>query len=121
MNSYLVLTLNGFTFFNNLISYFMNRITKTLVTLISFLSILTSSCKKDIADNPLTDQDNALANSKSVQPRLQERLVTGLEELQGSTVGPDKALYVTAPLAGTIWRINPKTGAATLFTTGLPK
>jgi sugar lactone lactonase YvrE len=44
-----------------------------------------------------------------------------LEELQGSTVGPDKALYVTAPLAGTIWRVNPKTGAFTLFTTGLPK
>ncbi|MBC7868174.1 MAG: hypothetical protein H7X88_11630, partial [Gloeobacteraceae cyanobacterium ES-bin-316] len=48
-------------------------------------------------------------------------LVTGLEELQGSTVGPDKALYVTAPLAGTIWRVNPKTGAFTIFTTGLPK
>ena len=48
-------------------------------------------------------------------------LVTGLKELQGSTVGPDKALYVTAPLDGTIWRVNPKTGAVTLFTTGLPK
>jgi hypothetical protein len=54
-------------------------------------------------------------------PRPAQLLVTGLEELQGSTVGPDKALYVTAPLAGTIWRVNPKTGAFTLFTTGLPK
>ena len=54
-------------------------------------------------------------------PGPAQLLVTGLEELQGSTVGPDKALYVTAPLAGTIWRINPKTGAVTLFTTGLPK
>ena len=48
-------------------------------------------------------------------------LVTGLEELQGSTVGPGNALYVTAPLEGSIWRVNPKTGDFTLFTTGLPK
>jgi hypothetical protein len=54
-------------------------------------------------------------------PGPAQLLVTGLEELQGSTVGPDKALYVTAPLAGTIWRVDPKTGAFTLFTTGLPK
>lgn len=48
-------------------------------------------------------------------------LVTGLKELQGSTVGPNKELYVTAPLDGNIWRINPRTGAYTLFATGLPK
>lgn len=54
-------------------------------------------------------------------PGPAQRLVAGLEELQGSAVGPDKALYVTAPLAGTIWRVDPKTGAITLFTTGLPK
>jgi sugar lactone lactonase YvrE len=47
-------------------------------------------------------------------------LVTGLEELQGSTIGPGGALYVTAPLAGSIWRVNPKTGAVKLFATGLP-
>ncbi len=54
-------------------------------------------------------------------PGPAQLLVTGLEELQGSAVGPDKALYVTAPLAGSIWRVDPKTGAVTLFTTGLPK
>ena len=48
------------------------------------------------------------------------RLVTGLEEAQGSTVGPDGALYVTAPLTGSIWRVDPETGAATVFATGLP-
>ena len=47
-------------------------------------------------------------------------LVTGLEELQGSAVGPGGALFVTAPLAGSIWRVDPKTGAVTLFATGLP-
>jgi hypothetical protein len=54
-------------------------------------------------------------------PTHPKLLVGGLKELQGSTVGPDKALYVTAPLDGSIWRVNPKTGDFTLFTTGLPK
>jgi hypothetical protein len=47
-------------------------------------------------------------------------LVTGLEELQGSAVGPGGALFVTAPLAGSIWRVDPNSGAVTLFATGLP-
>lgn len=47
-------------------------------------------------------------------------LAAGLEELQGSTVGPDGALYVTAPLTGSIWRVDPNTGAVTLFASGLP-
>ncbi|CAN5779878.1 hypothetical protein BH10BAC3_BH10BAC3_01040 [soil metagenome] len=84
-----------------------------------FLAAVMSGCKREIlADQSVADRNNVVA--KNIQPKLQQ-LVTGLDELQGSTVGPDKALYVTAPLAGTIWRINPKTGAVTLFTTGLPK
>jgi hypothetical protein len=47
-------------------------------------------------------------------------LVTGLEELQGSTLGPGGDLYVTAPLTGSIWRVNPKTGDVELFASGLP-
>ena len=47
-------------------------------------------------------------------------LVTGLEEFQGSAVGPGGALFVTAPLTGSIWRVDPKTGAVTLFASGLP-
>lgn len=48
------------------------------------------------------------------------QLVAGLEELQGSAVGPGGALFVTAPLAGSIWRVDPRTGGVTLFATGLP-
>jgi hypothetical protein len=51
------------------------------------------------------------------------RLVGGLneiEELQGSAVGPGGALFVTAPLTGSIWRVDPKTGAVRLFASGLP-
>ncbi|HEX6889145.1 MAG TPA: ScyD/ScyE family protein [Chryseolinea sp.] len=47
-------------------------------------------------------------------------LVTGLEELQGSTIGPGSDLYVTAPLTGSIWRVDRKSGHASLFATGLP-
>lgn len=51
------------------------------------------------------------------KPRL---LVTNFQEFQGSTVGPGGALFVTAPLTGRIWRVDPKTGAVTLFASGLP-
>ena len=47
-------------------------------------------------------------------------LVTGLVESQGSAIGPGGDLFVTANLTGSIWRIDPKTGARTLFATGLP-
>jgi hypothetical protein len=47
-------------------------------------------------------------------------LVTGLEETQGSAVGPGGDLFVTANLTGSIWRIDPRTGARTLYATGLP-
>jgi len=70
-------------------------------------AVVVSGCKK--ADLP----PDISATTKT--------LVTGLEELQGSTVGPGNALYVTAPLDGTIWRVDPKTGDYTVFTTGLPK
>ena len=61
----------------------------------------------------------AAAKDKPGEPTA-TLLVTGLEELQGSVVGPDGALYVTAPLTGSIWRVDPNTGAVTLFASGLP-
>jgi sugar lactone lactonase YvrE len=48
-------------------------------------------------------------------------LVTGLDGGSGSTVGPDGALYVPETVAGRISRVDPKTGAVTTFTSGLPK
>ena len=49
------------------------------------------------------------------------RLVTGLQGGSGSTIGPDRALYVTEPAAGTVTRVDPKTGATTTYASGLPK
>ena len=74
---------------------------RTFMLLSFCFAIVVSGCKK--GDFPHSF------------PGPQKLLVTGLEELQGSTVGPDKALYVTAPLAGSIWRVNPETGAFTRF------
>jgi hypothetical protein len=38
----------------------------------------------------------------------------------GSTVGPDRALYVTDGKAGNVYRIDPHSGAMTTFASGLP-
>ena len=84
-------------------SYVNSRI---FLLLFFCFAMVILGCKK--TDHPHFD---------SASPEL---LASGFEELQGSTVGPDEALYVTAPLAGSIWRVNPKTGAFTLFATGLP-
>lgn len=101
----------------------MKRTANALAIVVLVLLMIASSCKKgDLTDNSEdTHLDNSMVKAKTVQPGVPALLVTGLEELQGSAVGPDGALYVTAPLAGTIWRIHPKTGARTIFTTGLPK
>jgi sugar lactone lactonase YvrE len=61
----------------------------------------------------------AAANKPDGKPTA-TLLATGLTEIQGSAVGPGGALFVTAPLAGSIWRVDPKTGAVTLFASGLP-
>jgi hypothetical protein len=49
------------------------------------------------------------------------RLAAGLRGGSGSTVGPDRALYVTENAAGRITRVDPRTGATTTYASGLPK
>ncbi|HEX6849613.1 MAG TPA: hypothetical protein VF144_21650 [Chitinophagaceae bacterium] len=97
---------------------------KTFIYLSFLLAVILFACSKDnklLAKNEILSEEQTAANNSKGTTQLPALLVAGLGELQGSTVGPDEALYVTAPLAGNIWRINPKTGALTLFTTGLPK
>jgi hypothetical protein len=47
-------------------------------------------------------------------------LAGGLASGAGSTVGPDGALYVTVGATGQVVRIDPKTGAKSVFASGLP-
>jgi hypothetical protein len=62
----------------------------------------------------------ASAAPKSPPAPTATLLVSGLEGTQGSTVGPDRALYVSESLAGRIWRVDPETGQVTTFASGLP-
>ena len=48
-------------------------------------------------------------------------LAGGLDGGSGSTVGPDGALYVTETRAGRVSRIDPDTGAVSIFADGLPR
>lgn len=47
-------------------------------------------------------------------------LVSGLGGTLGSTVGPDGALYVVDGIAGTVTRVDPRSGHTRLFASGLP-
>lgn len=49
-----------------------------------------------------------------------ELLVSGLQGASGSAIGPGGALFVTEGAAGRISRVDPRTGAATTFASGLP-
>jgi hypothetical protein len=66
---------------------------------------------------PAVTEPASLMQAAVPTPQL---LVTGFEEFQGSAVGPGGALFVTAPLTGSIWRVDPRIGAVTLFASGLP-
>ena len=48
------------------------------------------------------------------------KLAEGLAGTQGSTVGPDGALYVTEGGSGSITRVDPWSGETTDFASGLP-
>lgn len=65
------------------------------------------------------DHEPDMACQKQVKIKI-TRLVTGFEEFQGSTIGPGSDLYVTAPLTGSIWRVDRNSGNTSLFASGLP-
>jgi hypothetical protein len=61
----------------------------------------------------------ASAASPSPAPHA-SLLVSGLASGSGSTVGPDGALYVTEGATGRVLRVDPESGAVTVFASGLP-
>ena len=83
-------------------------------------STLGLGCSEPATTGPSVPSATEPASLKQAAVSAPQLLVTGFEELQGSTVGPGGALFVTAPLTGRIWRVDPETGAVTLFATGLP-
>ncbi|HKH91453.1 MAG TPA: ScyD/ScyE family protein [Gemmatimonadaceae bacterium] len=89
----------------------------------SFLFVCALAACGDPASllGPATSDPSLKRDGAATQVAGEKQLLmTGLEETQGSAVGPGGDLFVTATLTGSIWRIDPKTGARTLFATGLP-
>ncbi|CAN5891715.1 MAG: ScyD/ScyE family protein [Gemmatimonadetes bacterium] len=99
---------------------FGNWITKGLA--LACAGLLLAGCTDDVPTGAELSglQEHGLTLSSLSEGATAQLLVTGLEELQGSAIGPDGALYVTAPLAGSIWRVDRSTGEVTLFASGLP-
>lgn len=85
----------------------MNR-KRLLVTLVLSLVVILASSTIAAAKNP------------SAAPSA-ELLASGLQGAQGSTIGPDGALYVTEGVVGRIMRVDPNTGEMTVFASGLPE
>ena len=99
----------------------MKRITNTLAVAGLVLSMIGSSCKKDLADESVTVQKNGIAKAKSVHTSLKQQLVAGLGGGLGSTVGPGGDLFVPDGVAGAILDVDPQTGDYTTYASGLPK
>lgn len=91
------------------------------LSLIFFASLMPGCKREHLLENPLAGQNDAIAKAKSAQPSLQQPLVTGLAGSLGSTIGPAGDLFVPDPVAGSILRIDPKTGNYTTFASGLPQ
>lgn len=70
----------------------------------------------------LLSSQSAFAGGKPKKEITITPIASGLSVfLLGSTVGPDGALYIPDGNEGTIWRVEPDTGAVSLFASGLPK
>lgn len=62
----------------------------------------------------------AQATTRPEGPVVTSLATFGTGYASGSTVGPDGALYVTDPNAGSVLRVDRRTGAVTTFADGLP-
>jgi sugar lactone lactonase YvrE len=88
------------------------------------MSLLTSTRRSRVIRGLATLGLAVLLASATIAPATAvptaTLLVTGLASGSGSTIGPDRALYVTEGAAGRVSRVDPKTGAVTTFASGLP-
>jgi hypothetical protein len=85
--------------------------------------LLTAAVASVLASAGVGGGAGAAATTLSAEPREPgpPRLLTAEAGGSGSTVGPDGALYVTDGAEGRVLRVDPKTGAVTTFTSGLPR
>lgn len=98
----------------------MKNVYPFFLSLAIIAGVITGCERNDLVDKAVAEND-ASAKSKSFQVGLQEQLVTGLGGGWGSTVGPGGDLFVPDGIAGSILRVDPKTGDYTTFASGLPQ
>jgi hypothetical protein len=82
------------------------------------LSIVLFACQKDLGDASMSAQQHQ--DAKSTQPGEPTLFVSGLETSYGGTIGSGGDLFVPDAISGEIYRIDTKTGAKTIFASGLP-
>ncbi len=99
----------------------MKNLYPFFLTLVIIGTVIPGCEREQLLDNPAADQTKVETKSKSVQLSLQSSLVTGLGGGWGSTIGPGGDLFVPDGQAGTILRVDPKTGDYTTFASGLPQ
>jgi hypothetical protein len=87
-----------------------------------FIVALFPGCEREVLENnPSTLQNDAKPKAKALLVGLQTQLVTGLGGGWGSVVGPGGDLFVPDGKAGSILRVDPKTGDVTTYASGLPQ
>ena len=78
------------------------------------VTLVAALATASIVAPPVTD-----AAPPSAEPVV-STLATGIQGASGSTIGPDRALYVTESATGQILRVDPESGATTVYASGLP-
>jgi hypothetical protein len=81
--------------------------------------ILAIACQKEMNDKSLSR--HVQTDARVTQPGAPWQLVPAEGQSLGSTIGPGGDLFVPNGVAGTISRIDPKTGTRTTFASGLPQ
>ena len=72
------------------------------------------------ARSPWSRRLAADATAESAGPEMTTLATFGSGLASGSAIGPDSALYVTDPNAGSVLRVDRMTGAVSTFAEGLP-
>ncbi len=89
----------------------------TFLLVLCGLALAVLSCSEDLAAPDISSEVEFRSDANPGPPEL---LATGIQGGSGSTIGPGGDLYVTEGAAGSILRIDPETGDAATFASGLP-
>ncbi len=99
----------------------MKNVFSFFLSLAFFASVMPGCKREQLLENTEADQKNTSAKARPAQPIVPRHLVTGLAGSFGSATGPGNDLFVPDPIAGSILRIDPKSGNYATVASGLPQ